>query len=103
MFNLLVIEKKLVSIDYFMDEMRPYEVSIMLNYIDNADKTTWEQTRMQMYITAQVNSTKKIKPTDIMNFSWDKLNNQTQQTEISNEDVERLRKKAEQIKKIFNK
>jgi hypothetical protein len=82
-----------------MDEMRPYEVSIMLNYIDNADKTTWEQARMQMYITAQVNSTKKIKPTDIMNFSWDKLNNQPQQTEISNEDVERLRKRAEQIKK----
>jgi hypothetical protein len=82
-----------------MDEMRPYEVSIMLNYIDNADKTTWEQARMQMYITAQVNSTKKIKPTDIINFSWDKLNNQTQQTEISNADVERLRKRAEQIKK----
>ena len=36
------------------------------------NKDSWEQTRLQGYITAQVNSTKKISPDDIMTFPWEK-------------------------------
>lgn len=98
---MLVIEKRLVTVDYFLDKMQPYEVSVILEYIGNADKTSWEQTRMQMYITAQVNSKKKLKPTDIMPFIWDK--EEVKDTSISNEDKNRLMEKAKEIEKYFNK
>jgi len=32
----------------------------------------WEQTRSICYILAQANSKKKLKPKDIIQFSWDK-------------------------------
>lgn len=82
--------------------MQPYEVNMILEYIGNVDKTSWEQTRMQMYITAQVNSKKKIKPVDIMKFSWDDIK-QDIDTSISNSDVERLTNKAKELEKYFNK
>lgn len=55
---------------------------------------SWEQTRLLAYITAQINSTKKLKPTDIISFSWDEES--TGDTAISNEDIERLKNKAKQ-------
>lgn len=79
--------------------MQPYEVTAILEHIDNVDKTSWEQTRMQMYITAQVNSTKKIQPSDLMKFSWDK--EEVKDTSISNDDRERLMSKAKEIEKYF--
>ena len=82
--------------------MQPYEVNMILEYIGNADKTSWEQTRMQMYITAQVNSKKKLKPVDIMKFSWDDIK-QDIDTSISNSDVERLTNKAKELEKYFSK
>lgn len=47
------------------------------------------------YITAQVNSSKKIKPSDIMQFPWDE---EKHVTEITQEERERLIKKAEYYK-----
>lgn len=87
----------MVTVEYFLDKMQPYEVSAILEYIDVADKTTWEQTRMQMYITAQVNSTKKLKPTDIMPFTWDKEKKLNNDTSISNADIDRLTKLSKMI------
>lgn len=87
----------MVTVEYFLDKMQPYEVSTILDYIDIADKTTWEQTRMQMYITAQVNSTKKLKPTDIIPFTWDKEKKLNNDTSISNADIDRLTKLSKMI------
>ena len=52
--------------------MEPYEVSAILDLMYLKNKESWEQTKMQGYITAQVNSTKKISPDDIMKFPWEK-------------------------------
>lgn len=81
--------------------MQPYEVSVLLEYIENADRLSWEQTRLQMYMVAQVNSTKKLKPTDILPFSWDKEKRETD-TSISNEDIARLTERAKQLEKIYS-
>lgn len=78
--------------------MKPYEVNLLLQNIEYSDKSSWEQTRMQMYITAQVNSSKKLKPTDILSLPWDNENN-NKVTKISNEDKQRLRKKSELLRK----
>lgn len=73
--------------------MQMYELEPLITNIHKKNKESWEQTRLLAYITAQVNSTKKLKPTDIISFSWD---NDTSDTAISNEDVQRLKNKAKQ-------
>lgn len=78
-----------------------YEITPYIRNIHLRSKESWEQARLGAYVTAQVNSTKKLKVTDIMEFPWEKSNNmnKTGITDISNEDVERLRNKA---KKYLN-
>lgn len=49
---------------------------------------------MIAYVIAQCNSTKKLKPTDIMQFTWD--SDTTGETSISNEDIKRLKEKPKQ-------
>lgn len=73
--------------------MQMYELEPLISNIHKKNKESWEQTRLLAYITAQVNSTKKLKPTDIISFSWD---DETGDTAISNEDIERLKNKAKQ-------
>jgi len=83
-----------------MDIMQPYEVNFILDSIEYADKTSWEQTRLQMYIMAQVNSTKKLKPSDIMQFKWDN-NVVDKDTSISEEDKNRLSERAKYIQQKY--
>ena len=75
-----------------------YELQPFMENIHLANKESWEQARLGAYITAQVNSSKKLKITDIMEFPWEadykSKKMRTGVTEISNEDVERLRNKA---------
>lgn len=79
--------------------MQMYEVRAVMKYQYLANKDSWEQARMIAYIIAQCNSTKKLKPSDIMNFYWEK-EEESDSTAISNEDVERLRNKANQYLKL---
>lgn len=76
--------------------MQWYEVEACLKGLENKNKAGWEQTRFISYVTAQVNSTKKLKPTDILTFTWDK-----EETIITNEDVQRLKDKASQTLKLL--
>lgn len=70
-----------------------YEIEPLINSLYKRNKDSWEQTRMTAYITAQCNSSKKLKPTDIMQFIWDDEET-AGDTSISNEDVKRLKEKA---------
>lgn len=72
-----------------------YEVEACLKH--NKNKDSWEQARLITYMIAQVNSKKKLKPTDILSFEWDKSDNAD--TSISNEDIQRLKDKANGILK----
>lgn len=55
---------------------------------------------MICYMVAQVNSRKKLKPSDVMSFKWDGT---TTSTAISNEDITRLKEKANNtINKLNN-
>lgn len=74
-----------------MYEVQPLITSMHLKYRDS-----WEQSRMIAYIIAQVNSRKKLNPTDIIKFDWDNGEEINKETSISNEDIERLRKKAKE-------
>ena len=81
--------------------MKWYEVEACIKGLENKNKTSWEQCRFISYIIAQCNSTKKIKPTDILSFTWDKEDD-NKNTMITNEDIERLKNKANQIIKKLN-
>lgn len=71
--------------------MQWYEVDSCLEGLRNKEKTGWEQTRFLGFITAQTQSTKQLKPTDILSFDWD---NVSKETTVTNEDRERLKEKA---------
>jgi hypothetical protein len=48
------------------------ELNAVLNSINEQAKLQFELNRMVMHSIYQVNSRKRLKPTDIMQFDWDK-------------------------------
>lgn len=94
MYSIAVIELGL-SPEYFLDKMQFYEIPIMVRNMNLKHKDSWEQTRFISFITAQVNSSKKLKPSDLMVFSWDE-EVEDKSKSISNEDRERLKNKSKQ-------
>jgi len=54
---------------------------------------------MIAYITAQANCTKQLKPTDILKFDWDNIDEK--ETSISKEDIMRLKEKSKQFLNIL--
>ncbi len=78
---------------YVLDEMTSYELSALMKYNYYKVKDVWESARLVAYMTAQVNSKKKLKFTDILEFSWDEKD---KDSEITRQDVERLKEKAQE-------
>ena len=79
-----------------MDQMEFYEIDVILETLHYRHRDSWEQTRMICYVLAQSNSTKTIKPTDIIRFPWDTEMFESGDTLVKAEDIERLKKKSEQ-------
>lgn len=71
-----------------------YEVNAALKYQYYVYKEEWEQTRLIAYITAQVNSKKRLKLEDIIKFPWDGKEAEKEKV-ISKEDINRLNKMAQ--------
>lgn len=75
-----------------MDECTEWELNDLVQGIKWMDRNTWEQARLQAYLTAQVNSKNKLSPTDILKLPWDEGGEDIDHdTEISKEDIERLK------------
>ena len=74
--------------------MQEYEVNTIIENLPYLDRTSWEQHRFQIYSSVQMNSKKKISPTDIMQFAWD---NSNEETSITSKDIERLKNKSKEI------
>lgn len=91
-----------MTVQYFMDEANMYEATVTINNLPYVDRTNREMERYHMYILAQVNNSKKIKPTDILKFAWDDEQPQSD-TNISNDDINRLKEKAEKIREVMFK
>ena len=78
-----------VQPDYVLDRMNFYEIEALLENLWMKNKESWEQTRVQAYITAQTQSTKKIDMNDMMSFPWEK---KVEKVEDTPEDIEMMRK-----------
>ena len=100
----MVVQYGIVQMDYFLDKMKPYELSVICESLHLRTKDSWEQARMVAYMTAQVNSKKKLKPTDIIEFAWEQKHTKHQQkdnTPITLEDVERIKAVALEREKLY--
>lgn len=60
-----------ISSDYFKNEMTWKELDYILKELGNKRKDDLENTRLLMYSTFQSQSTKQLKPEDIIKFSWE--------------------------------
>ena len=98
LIKLVVFEYKACDLRYFLDDLRPYELNVILSLLEYNTKQDWEQTRFKCYINAQTQSSKKLNITDIAKFTWDETTNkENKNTTITTEDIERLKRKAEKI------
>ena len=81
--------------------MQEYEVNCLLQNIPFADKNGWEQCRFNVYSVAQMFSKKQLKPSDILKFEWDNtdvIGEESNNHDISNEDIKRLTEISKHIK-----
>mgnify|MGYP003397970124 FL=1 len=93
-----MFEYKACDLRYFLDVLQPYELNVILSILEYTTKQEWEQTRLKCYIQAQTQSTKKLKPSDIIKFNWDETANKEKNTNtITTEEIERLTAKANKI------
>lgn len=77
-----------------------YEVSALMKFSYYRHKDSWEQSRLGAFMTAQCNSSKKLKIQDIIKFDWEK-DTAEKDTSISKEDIDRLSQQAEEFEKMF--
>ena len=100
MYSILVLQ---CGIDpgYVLDRMDFYEMSALIENMWMKSKESWEQARLQAYLTAQVNSTKKIDMTEFMTFPWEKV--ETEKIEDTKEEREAVMKEMKEWENIMNK
>lgn len=98
LFNVLVFQFRVVSVEYFMDEMTEWEINDIIDNLPYLDRNMWEACRLSAWITIQANSRDEVAMQDVLKFKWDDASVSTKEIEISNEDIERLREKAKQIR-----
>lgn len=80
-----------------------YELDFLLSSTNYCYRDQYEMLRFNAYVTAQTQSTKRLKPTDIISYSWDSTNsNNERNTSITNEDIIRLTEKASKLEAKFN-
>jgi hypothetical protein len=85
---------------YVLDRIQAYEIEALIENMWMKSKESWEQARLQAYLTAQVNSTKKIDMTEFMTFPWEKV--ETDKIEDTKEEREALMKEMKEWENIMN-
>lgn len=99
--TLLCIEYKVCSVSYFLDEMQFYELDVLTENLQLSYRQEWEQTRQICYVIAQTQSSKKLKPTDLMKFGWDNNTATKEPKEATRKEIERLKAKAKRIEETM--
>ena len=85
---------------YVLDRIQTYEIEALIENMWMKSKESWEQARLQAYLTAQVNSTKKIDMTEFMTFPWEKM--ETDKIEDSKEEREALMREMKEWENKMN-
>lgn len=82
--------------------MEEYEIQDIISNLEYYERPEWERTRFQTYCNLQKSSSKRISPTDLITFPWEKEDNSTDQINgnsepLSKEDIQRLKEQAKII------
>ena len=82
--------------------MEEYEIEPIIQNLEYYERPEWERTRFLAYCNLQKSSTKKIKPTDLIKFPWEKEDDNTDQIStnsapLSKEDIQRLKEQSKII------
>ena len=102
--KMLVIENHVISYEYFCDKLQDWELLWLLQNMNYAYKNEWEQTRYLLYFfiapytKERYNSIQEFFP-----LSTDGKQKEEHNTEITNDELEQLKKKSKQIEKMFMK
>lgn len=92
-FNVLCFQFRIISVPYFMDECTMWELNDIVENIPYLDRNIWESQRLNAFITAQVNTKKKLSMKDICEFKWEQTEIEEEHNiEITNDEIERLKK-----------
>lgn len=97
-----MLEYRVVSLEYFLDKLRDYELNIVLSNLQYADRPQWEQTRLLGYINAQTQSTKRLDFSDICTFPWEHGEENNEEEETTEEQLQALRERALAIEQHIN-
>lgn len=89
-----------VQPDYVLDRMNFYEIETLIENLWMKNKESWEQTRVQAYITAQTQSTKKLDPKELMSFPWE---GDSQTDEITDDERKEILKEMKEMEDKLNK
>lgn len=81
-----------------MDRMEEWELVPILSGLQFTDRNSWEQTRLMLYSLVSMFSKQEKSLTDVMTFPWESTE-KLKDVEMSNDDKEKLRAKAEEIAK----
>ena len=87
-----------------MDKCTDWEVNDLIENIPYLDRNLWEGNRLNAYVSAQANCKHKIKFQDVCKFKWEEQEDKNDvvepmEQEISNEDIERLKKLSQEWEK----
>ena len=95
------MEYKACTIQYFLDEMKSYELSIILDNLNCCVKNSWEMCRQIMCSNLIPYSKKKLKPSDVIQLPWDKDMNKKREVKVTKELVKEMTKNAEANKQAL--
>ena len=100
----LVIENHIISYDYFCDKLQDWELLWLLQNMNYAYKNEWEQTRYLLYFSiAPYTKTRYNSIQEFFPLSTDKNQKEEHNTEITNDEIARLKKKAQAMEAMLNK
>jgi hypothetical protein len=87
--------------EYFKRELRPYEAEAFLKGIEQAQRSSWEQTRLQMYSFLKPWSSDIKKDTDVLEFPWDKERAEAEAQ--TKEEIDSAREWAKEATNMLNR
>ena len=100
----LVIETHIISYEYFCDKLQDWELLWLLQNMNYAYKNEWEQTRYILYFSiAPYTKTRYNSIQEFFPLSTDKNQKEEHNTEITNDEIARLKKKAQAMEAMLNK
>ena len=102
--KMLVIENHILSYEYFCDKLQEWELLWLLQNMNYAYKNEWQMVRYQLYYAiAPYTKTRYNSIEEFFPLSTDKEQKEEHNTEITNDEIARLKKKAQAMEAMLNK